>query len=181
MSQATARESHARPAPLHGLGRRTAVALGILIAVIALAVGVALGYSLARSEARDATAEADRAREDLERLAGAHATLQERNWILYLEVEERRLAEGEGIKADPAQARPGVFTEGTYAVGSDILPGTYRGEVNGEFGYWARLSSTTGMVSGIVANDVVRGPFVLTIIASDAAVELRGVTLTVGE
>jgi hypothetical protein len=37
------------------------------------------------------------------------------------------------------------------------------------------------MVSGIVANSVERGPFVLTIVPSDVAVELRGVILTAEE
>ncbi len=65
-------------------------------------------------------------------------------------------------------------------MGTDIEPGTYRGEVTGEWGYWARLSNTSGMISGILSNAVVRGPFELTVLPSDTAVELRGVTLTAG-
>ena len=34
------------------------------------------------------------------------------------------------------------------------------------------------MISGVLANAVVRGPFELTILSGDKAVELRGVTLT---
>ena len=45
-------------------------------------------------------------------------------------------------------------------------------------GYWARLKATDGIVSSIVANGLPRGPFVLTVVESDKAVELRGVELT---
>ena len=62
-----------------------------------------------------------------------------------------------------------------------LIPGTYRGECTDEFGYWARLRNTTGMVNGIIANNVVRGPFVVTILPADKAVELRGVTLRAAE
>jgi hypothetical protein len=144
------------------------------LALVCLAAGVGLGYSLAHSQVAEAETEADRAREDLERLAGAHDTLQERNWMLYLEVQEAQ-------QSDPKPAEPGVFTDGTWKVGRDIEPGTYLGEVSGEWGYWARLRNTSGMVSGIVANSVERGPFVLTIVPSDVAVELRGVILTAEE
>jgi hypothetical protein len=149
----------------------------VTLVAASLFIGIAVGYSLALSHARDARDEAALAREDLDRLARAHAVLQERNWMLYLEVQEARSAEPE--EAVPAE--PGVYSDGTYRVGTEIEPGTYRGEVNGEFGYWARLRNTTGIVSGIAANSVVRGPFVLTIVPSDAAVELRGVTLTAEE
>ena len=151
------------------------IAVGLVIAGVA--AGAFLGYALTRSQAAEAEAEADQAREDLERLAQAHETLQERNWILYLDLQA---AQAEG-QSDSEPAVPGVFTDGTYEVGRDIEPGTYRGTVNGEWGYWARLRNTSGMVSGIVANNVERGPFVLTIVPSDIAVELRGVTLTAEE
>ncbi len=143
------------------------------LAVISLIVGASLGYSAAISQSRETALELTRTRDDLEVLARAHDTLQERNWILYLEAEE--------LRASPAtrtvEREPGVFTDGTYAVGTDIEPGTYRGEVVGEFGYWARLDSSTGMLSGIITNDIVRGPFMLTLNPGDTAVELRGVTL----
>jgi len=157
--------------------RRVTISLASLSAVACLLAGAVLGYALSHSDAREARAEVASLREDLDRLAGAHQTLQERNWILYLELEQERVDRG----APPVAPAPGVFTEGVYRVGTDIKPGTYRGEVIGEFGYWARLNSTSGMVSGIVANSVVRGPFVLTINPSDVAVELRGVRITAEE
>ncbi|MFU8891163.1 MAG: hypothetical protein ACNA76_05830 [Anaerosomatales bacterium] len=159
---------------LPGRPRRIGIPLVAVLVAGTLLVGIGVGYSIALSQVRESTAEASLAREDLERLARAHAALQERNWMLYLQVEEARTAE----PGDEPPVSAGVFTDGTYRVGPDIEPGTYLGEVNGEFGYWARLRNTTGIVSGIIANDIVRGPFVLTIVQSDTAVELRGVTLT---
>ncbi|MRR11034.1 hypothetical protein EG835_00760 [bacterium] len=147
----------------------------VVLVIAALAAGTLLGYSLASSDARQYREEAALAREDLDRLARAHETLQERNWILYLDLEAARK---ETPVAEPSELPPGVYGDGTYEVGADIAPGTYQGDVTGDFGYWARLTNTTGMVSGIEANAIVRGPFVLTIVSSDVAVELRGVTLT---
>ena len=160
-------------------GRSMTVVVLIAAAAACLGVGIVIGHSIAASQVREATAEATAAREDLERLADAHETLQERNWILYLEAEKYRAAAAEE-PAGPVSP-DGAYSDGVYEVGTDIQPGAYRGEVNGEFGYWARLNGTSGMVSGIVANSVVRGPFVLTIPPSDAAVELRGVTITLDE
>lgn len=157
--------------------RHVVLPLVALVAVVCLLAGALLGYTLAHSEAREARAEVARLRSDLGRLAGAHQTLQERNWILYLELEQEREDRG----APQVTPGAGVFGEGVYRVGTDVEAGTYRGEVLGEFGYWARLNSTSGMVSGIVANAVVRGPFVLTVNPSDVAVELRGVRITAAE
>ncbi len=155
-------------------GRRRTVTL-VAAAMIGLA-GVVAGYSLALSHARDAQADAYAARQGLSQLAQAHEKLQERTWMLFLQTQET--SPGAPPATPPAD---GVFTEGIYLVGKDIEAGTYRGEVTGELGYWARLNATDGMVSAIEANDVVRGPFVLTILPRDAAVELRGVTLSAAE
>jgi hypothetical protein len=160
-----------------GRARSITLAAAVALVAIGLVIGTMLGHWLASSQLEAAVDEAAVAREDLERLARAHETLQEWHWILYLESREATPAE----PTDGAPPTPGEFTDGTYRVGTDIEPGTYRGEVNGEFGYWARLRNTSGVISGIVANNIVRGPFVLTIVPTDAAVELRGVTLTAEE
>lgn len=157
-----------------GLARAVTGWSAVGLAVISLMLGASLGYSAAISQSRETATTLARTQDDLKALAQAHDTLNERNWILYLESERLRSAE-ETNAGRPAE--PSVFTDGTFAVGTDIEPGTYRGEVVGEFGYWARLNSSTGMLSGIITNDIVRGPFVLTINPGDTAVELRGVRL----
>ena len=78
----------------------------------------------------------------------------------------------------PVPGPAGTYGDGIYLVGVDIVPGTYEGAVTGEVGYWARLKGTDGVVGSIITNALPRGPFVLTIIKSDKAVELRGVVIT---
>jgi hypothetical protein len=70
------------------------------------------------------------------------------------------------------------YTDGTYLVGKDIDPGTYRYEVVDDDGYWARLRNVSGSGDNIITNNIVEGPGYLTINKSDFAVEIRGLTLT---
>jgi hypothetical protein len=55
---------------------------------------------------------------------------------------------------------------GTFLVGSDIAPGTYRAAASPGC-YWARLSSLD--TSDIVDNDNADGPVVVEILSSDKA------------
>lgn len=59
--------------------------------------------------------------------------------------------------------------DGMYIVGEDIEPGTYKADASPGC-YWARLAS--GDTSDIVDNDNVDGPAVITIAASDYAVQV---------
>ena len=161
------------PKAVPAKSRRAPWALVVVVAAACLGGGMVFGYSLAQSDVRDARTEATEARERLDLLAESHETLHERNWILYQEAEAARASAPEAVELPP-----GTYGDGVYGVGTDIEPGTYRGEVTGEWGYWARLSNTSSMISGILANAVVRGPFELTVLSGDNAVELRGVTIT---
>lgn len=58
---------------------------------------------------------------------------------------------------------------GTYVVGEDIQPGTYRGEASPGC-YWARLSSLN--TSDIIDNNNADGPVVIEVLPSDKALEL---------
>ncbi|WP_019073257.1 hypothetical protein [Streptomyces hokutonensis] len=75
----------------------------------------------------------------------------------------------------PADGIPG---DGTYVVGSDIKPGTYstKGPQGGLITscYWARLSSTSGEVKDIIANNATSGRTTVTISASDKAFTTTG-------
>lgn len=66
------------------------------------------------------------------------------------------------IKADTI---PG---NGTYMIGADIQPGTYR-SVDNSGCYWSRLSGLSGSMGDILANDNVNGQAVVTIAATDKA------------
>jgi hypothetical protein len=61
------------------------------------------------------------------------------------------------------------FGEGTWLVGDDIQPGTYRAG-NVDACYWERLSGLSGSFNDIIANDnVMTGQAVVTISPSDRA------------
>lgn len=64
--------------------------------------------------------------------------------------------------------------EGTYVVGTDIAPGTYRspGPSGSSTCYWARLGDLSG--TSIIANNISEGPAVMAVAPTDAAVEVKG-------
>jgi hypothetical protein len=61
-----------------------------------------------------------------------------------------------------------ISRDGTYQVGVDIVPGTYR-SAGGPTCYWERLSGLGGTTGEIIANSFGSGPQVVTIASSDAA------------
>ncbi|MBK3564536.1 hypothetical protein [Streptomyces sp. MBT62] len=77
------------------------------------------------------------------------------------------------------KARSGEIPgDGTYVVGKDIKPGTYR--TDGPQGglvtncYWARLSSTSGELRDIIANGNTMGQTTVTIAPTDKAFTTTG-------
>jgi hypothetical protein len=62
-------------------------------------------------------------------------------------------------------------TDGTYRVGTDIVPGTYRSAGASPEGesdcYWARLNSLNP--THIISNNISTGPQTVTILPTDAA------------
>ncbi|MGX9888653.1 hypothetical protein [Streptomyces sp. NPDC002276] len=77
------------------------------------------------------------------------------------------------------KARSGEIPgDGTYVVGEDIEPGTYR--TDGPQGglvpncYWARLSSTSGDLRDIIANGNTKGRTTVTIASTDKAFTTSG-------
>lgn len=59
--------------------------------------------------------------------------------------------------------------DGTYVVGEDVAPGTYRAAATPGC-YWARLSSLD--TGDIIDNDNANGPVVLEILPSDKAIQV---------
>lgn len=59
------------------------------------------------------------------------------------------------------------FGDGTFQVGKDIQPGTYRTRVGSSGCYYARLKGFGGTVDDIIANNNTDAPTVVTISASD--------------
>ena len=58
------------------------------------------------------------------------------------------------------------FPDGTYFVGTDIEPGTYRNS-GGEGCYYARLNGFSGTIEDIISNEITDAPAIVTIENSD--------------
>jgi hypothetical protein len=86
-------------------------------------------------------------------------------------------AESPAPAAPPADLAPG-FGDGTYVVGTDIVPGTYEttGPAAGGIGTcsWSRLKDTSGNLGSIIANDVQPDPTTVTISKADGAFVTAG-------
>jgi hypothetical protein len=67
-----------------------------------------------------------------------------------------------------------TIDDGTWEVGRDIKPGTYRIREPAFFCYWARLKNFSGSLGAIIANDNVTAYSVITIRASDKGFETSG-------
>lgn len=75
--------------------------------------------------------------------------------------------------AEDAAASSVTFGDGTWRVGEDIEPGTYRTGGN-DFCYWERLSGFSGEFNDIITNDFSSGPGTVTIQGSDAGFTSQG-------
>lgn len=71
----------------------------------------------------------------------------------------------------PSTAAP--FSDGTYIVGVDIAPGTWRSP-GGNLCYWERLSGFSGEVGDIIANGVPGGQAIVTIASTDVGFSTSG-------
>ena len=67
-----------------------------------------------------------------------------------------------------------TFGDGTFTVGTDIQPGTYRTRVGSPGCYWEREKGFGGTVDDVIANDNTDGPAVVTIAASDKGFKSDG-------
>lgn len=101
----------------------------------------------------------------------------------YLEVESSDYAlqtDCQLLRWDPIPPHVGdypvVLEPGTYLVGYDILPGTYKGQAGTEIMdscYWKRLSNLKGGLYSILANDNATGQFYVKVNSSDFALEVH--------
>jgi hypothetical protein len=67
----------------------------------------------------------------------------------------------------PKTASFATFTDGTFQVGSDIKPGTYRTQTGSPGCYYARLKGFGGTIDDILANNNTDNPAIVTILPSD--------------
>lgn len=67
---------------------------------------------------------------------------------------------------------PQTIQAGTYIVGKDIQPGTYKGQAGNDITtacYWARLANVAGDLNSIIANDNAIGQYYVQVAGSDFA------------
>jgi len=160
--------------------------LMIVAAVVIFAAGILVGLLVLRGQATGDTAALADTAVKLGEVQKALTASEDRNWTHYRENEILR-AQLNDLRADSQASTPTTddalgyttLSDGVYLVGKDIPAGVYEGVVTGDVGYWARLAGTDGSVHSIIANALLRGPFVVTILPADKAIELRGVELTV--
>jgi hypothetical protein len=76
----------------------------------------------------------------------------------------------------PPGPAPTIQRNGTYLVGVDIQPGTWRttGASGSTDCFWSRLSALTGEFDAIIANGSSDGPQVVTIKPDDKAFSVQG-------
>jgi hypothetical protein len=67
-----------------------------------------------------------------------------------------------------------TFSDGTYQVGKDIQPGTYRTRTASPGCYYERLSGFGGTVGDIIANNNTDNPAIVTIKATDKGFDTQG-------
>lgn len=84
----------------------------------------------------------------------------------------------------PAPSVSDTLAAGTYLVGRDIRPGTYKGEAGAnvlESCYWARLNDVSGGAGSIIANDNAMGSFFVQVLGSDFALQTACSLVRVGD
>jgi hypothetical protein len=185
-------EGPARKIP-HWVTSRPTVA--IAAAVVGLSLGVGIGSSsgdatqlastqsqlasvkgeaaIASAQAASASTALQSAQSDAQTakdaLTSAQAGLNARKATLDAEaaaVAAREVKVGAAEKAAQANTFAG---DGTYLVGTDVQPGTYKADASPGC-YWARLKSLD--TSDIIDNQNTDGPVVLQILSTDKAVEV---------
>lgn len=150
------------------------------VVAVALLVGLLAGFYIGRARYSGDAETLNEATAKVGELQAALTASEDRNWTYYRLLKRYQDDGGLGSTSTTAASSPGrtSYGDGVYLVDEDIPPGTYDGTVDGSVGYWARLKGTDGAIASIIENGIPRGPFVLTIVPADTAVELRGVTLT---
>ncbi|QLE72388.1 hypothetical protein FGW37_12965 [Streptomyces rectiverticillatus] len=80
----------------------------------------------------------------------------------------------DGKGAGEKAAKGAIRGSGTYEVGSDIKPGTYRSLGNKDGCYWERAKDSSGEADAILANDNVVGASYVTVKAEDKVFKTQG-------
>lgn len=89
------------------------------------------------------------------------------------ELKKKAAAASKPKPTTPPAPPAATIEEGTWAVPSEVKPGTYVSD-GGESCYWARLRNTSGSLDSIIANSINPGRQRVTIRSTDKAFETTG-------
>lgn len=129
----------------------------------------AMAEAEARAEGAEAAALKSAEAKLAKRVADAEAKLAARAKEVGTK-EASVLAREKAVGTAEAVAAANTFDgDGVYLVGDDIQPGTYKSE-GGSTCYWARQDSN----GGIIDNELVSGPTIVTVRASDFSLKVSG-------
>jgi hypothetical protein len=87
---------------------------------------------------------------------------------------QKEQQDGGGQEPEPQEPSLASFGDGTYQVGTDVQPGTYRTRQGSPNCYYERLKNFAGGMNGILANGVTSAPAVVTIEPTDAGFNSQG-------
>ena len=76
------------------------------------------------------------------------------------------------VSPAPVSPTPRALADGTFVVGTEIAPGTYRAP-GGQNCYWARLKGFGGSVSDVITNGAGASSVLVAIATTDAGFESR--------
>jgi hypothetical protein len=146
--------------------RRIPLGAGIGIAAGALVLGIIIGSASGHAAPTNVSGLKDQVSD----LKSSNSTLQGQVESLtadkaQLQSDNDQLTLDAAKAADTAAANT-IPGDGTYLVGTDIKPGTYR-SIDNSGCYWERDKSADGSFGSIIANDNVDGQGVVTIKSSD--------------
>lgn len=120
----------------------------------------------AERERDDARADAAQAKSQAAtEIADAEAAMVQREDAVVEREEAVKLRE-DAVSATEQHIEENSFGAGTYRIGEEIRPGTYRSSESRGC-YWERLSGFSGSLGDIIANDFTNSVAVVTIQASD--------------
>jgi hypothetical protein len=77
------------------------------------------------------------------------------------------LPSGTNNTPPPSSSAATTFGDGTFTVGVDIAPGTYKNSDSSQACYWERLNSFDDSADAVIANNISTAPMIVTISSTD--------------
>lgn len=133
--------------------------VGSAVGATTLLLGVALGVASAPTSASASKPEATVTKPAPTVTKTTHSTAKP----TVTKTKTQKVRVTKTIRREP-KAKAKIPGDGTFKVGDDIKPGTYRGKpAFGGTCYWARMSDASGTLDAVIANDNISGPSIVTI------------------